>query len=67
MAGAVSDHDFAEKQLGKVAPYGVYDLTANAGWVNIGTSADPAAFAVESIRRWWEHVGQRHYPEAAGC
>ena len=49
----VNDHDFADKQLGKVAPYGVYDLTANAGWVNVGTSADTAAFAVESIRRWW--------------
>jgi Rhodopirellula transposase DDE domain len=61
----VNDHDFAGKQLGKVAPYGVYDLTANAGWVNVGTSADTAAFAVESIRRWWEHVARHHYPQAA--
>ena len=61
----VNDHDFADKQLGKVAPYGVYDLTANAGWVNVGTSADTAAFAVEPIRRWWEHVGRHHYPQAA--
>ena len=43
----------------------MYDLTANAGWVNVGTSADTAAFAVESIRRWWEHVGRHHYPQAA--
>ena len=49
----VSDHDFADKELGKVAPYGIYDLAANAGWVNVGTDHETAAFAVESIRRWW--------------
>jgi hypothetical protein len=63
-ARPVNGHDFEDKQLGKVAPYGVYDLTANAGWVNVGTSADTAVFAVESIRRWWQHVGSRSYPGA---
>jgi hypothetical protein len=60
----VSDHDFPDKELGKVAPYGVYDMAANAGWVNVGTSADTAMFAVESIRRWWNHVGVHAYPGA---
>jgi hypothetical protein len=64
-AERVNDHDFMDKELGKVAPYGVYDLTANAGWVNVGTSADTAQFAVESIRRWWAHVGRHSYPDAA--
>ena len=64
-AEKVKDHDFPDKGLGKVAPYGVYDLTANAGWVNVGTSADTAEFAVESIRRWWDHVGRDLYPGAA--
>ena len=63
-AERVNDHDFAGKELGKAAPYGVYDLTANAGWVNVGTSADTAQFAVESIRRWWNHVGRHSYPGA---
>ena len=62
--GEVNVHDFEDKQLGKVAPYGVYDLTANAGWVNVGTSADTGQFAVESIRRWWNSVGRHSYPGA---
>ncbi len=45
-------HDFVDKKLGKVAPYGVYDIAANTGWVNVGTDADTGQFAVESIRRW---------------
>ncbi len=49
---------------GKVAPYGVYDLAANQGWVSVGVDADTAAFAVESIRRWWHRLGQARYPEA---
>jgi hypothetical protein len=57
-------HDFELPDLGKVAPYGVYDLAANAGWVNVGVDADTAAFAVESIRRWWQQLGQARYPEA---
>ena len=57
-------HDFALSEQGKVAPYGVYDLAANQGWVRVGVDADTAAFAVESIRRWWDRLGQARYPEA---
>ncbi len=60
----VSVHDFADPQLGKAVPYGIYDLTANTGWVNVGTDHDTAAFAVESIRRWWHGQGQSAYPRA---
>jgi len=60
----VSVHDFADKDLGKATPYGVYDMNANTGWVNVGTDADTGAFAVESIRRWWYTVGQDRYPGA---
>jgi hypothetical protein len=58
-------HDFKIPELGKVAPYGVYDIAANQGWVNVGIDADTAAFAVESIRRWWERLGHARYPEAS--
>jgi Rhodopirellula transposase DDE domain len=57
-------HDFASDALGKVAPYGVYDPTHNTGWVNVGTDQDTAAFAVESIRRWWNMMGREIYPHA---
>ena len=57
-------HDFADKALGKAVPYGVYDVAANAGWVNVGTDHDTAAFAVESIRRWWNAMGRAAYPRA---
>jgi transposase len=60
----VNAHDFADPQLGKVIPYGVFDLAANAGWGNVGIDHDTAEFAVESIRRWWEHMGQARYPTA---
>lgn len=60
----VQSHDFPDKQLGKVCPYGVYDLTYNTGWVNVGINHDTAQFAVESIRRWWERMGQRLYQRA---
>jgi len=60
----VRTHDFMDKDLGKVIPYGVYDVAANAGWVNVGTDHDTAAFAVESIRRWWTAMGQATYPAA---
>ena len=53
-------HDFEDKKLGKVASYGVYDITADTGWVNVGTDADPGQFAVESIRRWWNRHGCQH-------
>ena len=61
---AVRTHDFPGRQRGKAVPYGVYDLTANAGWVNVGTDHDTAAFAVESIRRWWKQPGSSDYPAA---
>ena len=55
-------HDFNLPELGKVAPYGVYDIAANAGWINLGITSDTAVFAVESIRRWWHELGQARYP-----
>jgi hypothetical protein len=57
-------HDFKRPELGKVAPYGIYDITANAGWVNVGIDHDTAAFAVESIRRWWQALGKIRYLSA---
>lgn len=60
----VNVHDFPDPHLGKVTPYGVYDLSANEGWVNVGIDHDTAEFAVESIRRWWTHMGQVRYPHA---
>jgi transposase len=57
-------HDFLDDSLGKAVPYGIYDLAADAGWVNVGTDHDTAAFAVESIRRWWAAAGRRDYPHA---
>jgi transposase len=57
-------YDFVIPGLGRVTPYGVYDLARNAGWVNVGTDHDTAAFAVESIRRWWRSMGRAHYPWA---
>jgi transposase len=60
----VRTHDFMDAELGKAIPYGVYDVAANAGWVSVGTDHDTAAFAVESIRRWWQGMGQAAYPRA---
>jgi len=57
-------HDFVIPELGRVTPYGVYDLAANEGWVNVGIDHDTAAFAVESIRRWWDTAGRARYPNA---
>jgi hypothetical protein len=57
-------HDFAIPELGKAVPYGIYDIAANAGWVNVGITHDTAVFAVESIRRWWHELGATHYPTA---
>jgi hypothetical protein len=57
-------HDFKIKELGKVSPYGVYDQTLNKGWVNVGIDHDTSAFAVESIRRWWNMMGKDSYPNA---
>jgi hypothetical protein len=61
---ATRTHDFPEDSLGKAIRYGVYDVTANAGWVNVGTDHDTAAFAAESIRRWWKSAGSGDYPVA---
>jgi hypothetical protein len=57
-------HDFKDKQLGKAIPYGVYDIAADQGWVNVGIDHDTAQFAVNSIRGWWQHLGQTSYPDA---
>jgi Rhodopirellula transposase DDE domain len=60
----VGVHDFPDAEVGKAIPYGVYDLGANAGWVSVGTDHDTAAFAVATLRRWWEQVGRTAYPAA---
>jgi hypothetical protein len=60
----VHTHDFPDKLLGKVCPYGVYDSTHNQGWVSVGVDHDTAQFAAESIQRWWEHMGKACYPQA---
>jgi Rhodopirellula transposase DDE domain len=60
----VNVHDFADEALGKAVPYGIYDLTANTGWVNVGTDHDTGAFAVASIRSWWNGPGRAAYPGA---
>ena len=57
-------HDFLIKELGRAVPYGVYDLAANTGWVSVGVDNDTAAFAVQTIRRWWRDIGRVRYPEA---
>jgi hypothetical protein len=57
-------HDFLIKELGRAVPYGVYDIAANAGGVSVGIDHDTAAFAVNSIRRWWQTLGRARYPDA---
>ena len=57
-------HDFVQPELGRAIPYGVYDLGANTGWVSVGIDHDTAAFAVASIRHWWQAMGRRAYPHA---
>ena len=59
----VKVHDFEDKVLGKVVPYGVYDIGANAGWISLGITSDTAQFAVQSIRTWIERVGRKRYPD----
>jgi hypothetical protein len=61
---AVNVYDFIDKDLGKAIPYGVYDPTANTGWVGVGVDHDTAEFAVETLRRWWRNMGRRVYPKA---
>jgi hypothetical protein len=60
----VNVHDFQDKTLGKVVPYGVYDVAANAGFVSVGITSDTAEFAVASIRCWLERMGRERYPRA---
>ena len=60
----VNVYDFKDKELGKVNPYGVYDIFSNEGWVSVGLDNDTASFAVESIRRWWYLMGCKVYPDA---
>jgi transposase len=57
-------HDFVIPELGRAAPYGVYDLAQNTGWVSVGVDHDTASFAVETIRRWWHAMGQEKYSQA---
>lgn len=57
-------HDFVIPELGRAAPYGVYDLAQNTGWIGVGMDHDTASFAVETIRRWWHAMGQDKYPQA---
>ena len=60
----VRTHDFLDKKLGKVIPYGVYDIVNNQGWVNVGIDHDTARFATNSIRQWWILMGQQRFPHA---
>jgi len=60
----VNVHDFPDKELGKAIPYGIYDLSANTGWVSVGTDHDTSAFAVQTLRRWWDTIGKGRYPDA---
>jgi len=60
----VNVYDFIDPLLGRATPYGIYDLTANEGYVGVGTSHDTAKFAVETIEKWWLTMGQERYPEA---
>ena len=57
----VDTHDFPDKELGKVIPYGVYDIQSNEAWVSVGISHDTGEFAVEAIRRWWRRMGKKRY------
>ena len=61
---AVRTHDFPDKELGKVAPYGVYAVGGNRGWVSVGLDHDTAEFATATISRWWRKMGSPSYPQA---
>jgi DNA-binding phage protein len=60
----VNVHDFPDEVLGKIIPYGVYDEATNTGWVSVGVDHDTSEFAVETLRRWWQHMGSTVYPKA---
>ncbi len=64
MPEPVRVYDVIDPTLGKVAPYGVYDIAAKQGWVSVGITHDTAEFAVETIRRWWREMGRPLYPQA---
>jgi hypothetical protein len=61
---AVNVHDFPDPEVGKAIPYGIYDVGRNEGWVTVGQDHDTASFAVASLQRWWESIGQPRYPKA---
>ena len=61
---AVRVHDFLIAELGRAVPYGIYDMAADAGWVSVGMNHDTSAFAVQTIRRWWNEIGRARYPNA---
>lgn len=61
----VQVHDFPDKVLGKAIPYGIYDVSANTGWVSVGVDHDTSAFAVQTLRQWWDTVGRTRYPDAS--
>ena len=61
----VNVHDFMDKDPGKAIPYGIYDLSANTGWVSVGTDHDTSAFAVATLRTWWQTIGRQRYPDAS--
>jgi hypothetical protein len=60
----VGVHDFVDPEVGRAIPYGIYDVANDEGWVSVGDTADTAEFAVESIRRWWNQMGARRFPDA---
>ena len=60
----VKVHDFVDKEVGKAIPYGIYDVTNDSGWVSVGEDHDTPAFAVETLRRWWQRMGRVAYPAA---
>lgn len=60
----VNVHDFPDPELGKAIPYGIYDVSANTGWVSVGVDHDTSAFAVETLRRWWQRIGAERYRHA---
>jgi len=60
----VQVHDFPDKDLGKAIPYGIYNVSANTGWVSVGVDHDTSAFAVATLRRWWDTIGKDRYPDA---
>jgi len=61
---AVRTHDFKDRDLGRVVPYGVYDIAEDTGWMSVGIDNDTAQFAVSSIQRWWEQLGSQRNPDA---